>query len=111
MAADDEGDDENSWRPERLLAAAGARGSVVMFSSDAATTSATRHRCVATLPNDSSVVVVARNATGEEVHEALCGVLARVAANDATLRRRAVEHRDPDEDAANPADGGGGGKV
>ena len=84
MAADDEGDDENSWRHERLLSAAGARGSVVLFSSDATedvgdakpVISRRRHA------NDSNVVVVARNATGEEVHEALCGVLAHVAAND-----------------------------
>lgn len=106
MAADDEGDDENSWRHERLLAAAGARGSVVMFSSDASDdvgdpTPVRRERYA----NDSNVVVVARNATGEEVHEALCGVLARVAANDANPASPEPSKRaTPSEDAANPDD-------
>ena len=106
MAADDEGDDENSWRHERLLAAAGARGSVVMFSSDASddvgdAKPVSRERYA----NDSNVVVVARNATGEEVHEALCGVLARVAANDANPASPEPSKRaTPSEDAANPDD-------
>jgi len=87
MAADDEGDDENSWRHERLLSAAGPRGSVVLFSSDATEDSSGDAKPVVfhrrRHADDSNVVVVARNATGEEVHEALCGVLAHVAANDA----------------------------
>lgn len=109
MAADDEGDDENSWRHERLLAAAGARGSVVLFSSDASddvtgqttNTKPSRHRRYA---NDSNVVVVARNATGEEVHEALCGVLAHVAANDANPAAAEPSNQaTPSEDVSNPA--------
>ena len=105
MAADDEGDDENSWRHERLLAAAGARGSVVLFSSDASDDvgsdpKPSRHRRYA---NDSNVVVVARNATGEEVHEALCGVLAHVAANDANpAAAEPSKQATPSEDVSNP---------
>ena len=62
-------------------------GSVVLFSSDATEDSSGDAKPVVfhrrRHADDSNVVVVARNATGEEVHEALCGVLAHVAANDA----------------------------
>ena len=79
-----------------------------MFSSDASddvtgqttNTKPSRHRRYA---NDSNVVVVARNATGEEVHEALCGVLAHVAANDANpAAAEPSKQATPSEDVSNP---------
>ena len=85
MAADDEGEDENSWRHERLLAAAGPRGVAVLFSSGKAGSSSppafTSNGSKRYAKNDSNVVVVPHGATGEEVHEALCGVLVHVASN------------------------------
>ena len=68
-----------------MLAAAGPLGVAVLFSSGKAGSSSppalTSNGSKRYAKNDSNVVVVPHGATGEEVHEALCGVLVHVASN------------------------------
>ena len=83
----------------------GARG-LSSCSPGRGDTSATETGQSRTLRQRLNVVVVARNATGEEVHEALCGVPRAAPRTMNPASPEPSKRATPSEDAANPDDGG-----